>query len=126
MFNDYVSEKAHTSRTFLPINAKSTYKDGLVMYKRCPSLFSVSKFCSLELKDTQALLSTYQEAGHFSSLRRGVALSLAQPSAVPHKPEGCTAGPGWLANPHKQVLRAEMTSYSQAWEDQTGRTDCHT
>lgn len=57
------------------------------------------------------LISTYQEAGHFSSLRRGVAPSLAQPSVVPLKPEGFTAGPGEFANPLKQALRAGLTSY---------------
>lgn len=54
--------------------------------------------CLSELKGAWVLISTYQQAGHFSSLRRGVAPSLAQPSVVPHKPEGFTAGPGESAN----------------------------
>lgn len=73
----------------------------------------------VRIKGAWVLISTYQEAGHFSSLCRGVAPSLAQPSVVPHKPEGFTAGPGESANPLEQALRAGSTSHfpSLCWPD---------
>lgn len=71
------------------------------------------------IKGAWVLISTYQEAGHFSSLCRGVAPSLAQPSVVPHKPEGFTAGRGAFANLLEQTLRAGSTSHSPSlcWPD---------
>lgn len=94
-------------KNFRPVSARSTDKDKLVTYERSSSplpFVSVSMSHLPELKGAWVLISTYQEAGPFSSLRRGVALSFLRPSVIPHKPEGFTVEQEGLQNLSGRLL----------------------
>lgn len=91
----YIDEEFSTSKC-KKYRQRQTGNLGKVFLSSSLCVVSMSRLP--ELKGAGVLISTYQEAGPFSSLRRGVALSFPRPSVVLHKPEGFTVEQEGLPN----------------------------